>query len=57
MFMALLERNDGSFEDRERTLDQMKSLFFKTLYLWTVAFVSHLMIIYGAFLVLFAHSN
>lgn len=57
MIMVLLERNDRSFEDRERTLDKMKSLFFKTLYLWTVAYVSHLTIIYGAFLVLFAHSN
>jgi hypothetical protein len=47
------EMNDRSFEDRERTLEEIKSLFFYTLYLWTAAFVSPLVISYHDFLVLF----
>jgi hypothetical protein len=57
MFMVLLERNDRSFEDRERTLEEIKSLFSKTLYFWTVVYVSPLTISYSDFLVLFASSN
>ena len=33
------ERNDRIFEYRERTLEEIKALFFYTLYLWTTAFV------------------
>ena len=33
------KKNDINFEDRERTLEEIKSLFFKTLYLWTTAYV------------------
>jgi hypothetical protein len=47
------EMNDRSFEDRERTLKGIMSLFFNTLYLWIAAFVSHLVISYFDFLVLF----
>jgi hypothetical protein len=43
--------NDISFEDRERTLEDIKSLFFKTLYLWKTTYVS---ISYSDLLVLFA---
>jgi hypothetical protein len=32
--------NDRCFEDRERTLEEIKSLFFNTLYLWTISFIS-----------------
>jgi hypothetical protein len=47
--------NDKSFEDRERTLEEIKkSLFFNTLYIWTTTFVSHSMIIYHDFLFHFA---
>jgi hypothetical protein len=49
--------NDRSFEDNESTLEEIKSLFFNTLYLWTVAFVSHLMINYHDFLVIFTPTN
>jgi hypothetical protein len=51
--------NDRSFEDCERSLEEIKSLFFNTLYLWTTAFVSHLMIVisYHDFLVLFAPTS
>lgn len=27
-------------EDRQRTLEKIKSFFFKTLFLWAIAFVS-----------------
>jgi hypothetical protein len=47
--------NDISFEDCERTSEEIKSLFFNILYLWTTAFVSPLAISYNDFLVLFAH--
>jgi hypothetical protein len=33
------ERNDKSFEDQEKTLDDIQPLFFKTLHLWTAAFI------------------
>jgi hypothetical protein len=33
------ERSDGSFEDCEKILEEIKSLFFNSMYLWTVAFV------------------
>jgi len=44
--------NDRSFEDRERTLEDIfLSLFVKTLYMWAVAYMSHLIISYSDFLV------
>jgi hypothetical protein len=49
--------NDLSFENRERTLEEITSSFFKTLYLWTSAYVSPLSISYSDFLVLFAPSS
>jgi hypothetical protein len=48
--------NNRSFEDCERTLEEIKLLFFNTLYFSTVAFVSPLEINYNDFLVLFASS-
>jgi hypothetical protein len=48
--------NDRSFEGHEKTLEEIKSLFFYTLYLWTVAFVSPLVISYYNFLVFFFSS-
>jgi hypothetical protein len=49
--------NNRSIEDQERTLGEIKFLFFKTLYMWTTAYMSHLMISYSDFLVLFAPSS
>jgi hypothetical protein len=40
-----------------RAMEEIKSLFFKTLYLWTENYVSTLTISYIDFLVPFAHSN
>jgi hypothetical protein len=45
------------FEDRERTMAEIISLFFETLYLWTAAFVSPLSISFSDFLVRFALSS
>jgi hypothetical protein len=45
------------FEDCEKTLEEIKSFFFKTLYLWIVAYVSPLTISYSDFLILFTHSS
>jgi hypothetical protein len=38
-------------------LEEIKFLYFKTLYLWIAAYVSPVMISYSDFLVLFAHSS
>jgi hypothetical protein len=46
-----------NFEDRERTLEEITSLFFKTLYHWTSAYVSHLSISYSDFFILFTPSS
>jgi len=43
--------NDRNFENHERTLEEIKSVFFKILYLWTIAYVSPLTISYNDFLV------
>jgi hypothetical protein len=53
---SMEEMNDRSFEGHEKTLEEIKSLFFYTLYLWTVAFVSPLVISYYNFLVFFFSS-
>jgi hypothetical protein len=53
-FLVFMEENEyRSFEDRERILEEIKSLFFNTTYIWT-AFVSPLLINYHEFFVLFA---
>jgi hypothetical protein len=41
------EMNNRCFEDLERTLVELKSLFFNTSYLWTTAYVSPLVISYS----------
>jgi hypothetical protein len=41
--------NNRSFEDLERSLEDISSSFFHTLYLWTTAFVSPLTISYDDF--------
>jgi hypothetical protein len=44
------EKNDSSFDDRERTLEEFLSFFFNALYLWTMAFVSSLVLNFHDFL-------
>jgi hypothetical protein len=46
--------NNRSFEDRKRTLEKIKSLFFNILYLWTTVYVFPLVISYHDFLFFFA---
>jgi hypothetical protein len=51
------EMNDRRFKNYERTLDELMSLFFYTSYIWTIAFVSPLVISYYDFFILFSHSS
>jgi len=51
------EINNQSFEDWNKTLEEIKSLFFKTFYVLTVSYVSHLAISCSDFFVLFATSS
>jgi hypothetical protein len=40
----LREKNDRCFEDDERTLEELKALFFNNFYFWTAAYVFPLVI-------------
>jgi hypothetical protein len=51
------ERNNRYFEDLERSLNDILASFFHTLYLWIVAFVFHLSLSFGNFLLRFSLSN
>jgi hypothetical protein len=51
------ERNNRCFEDLKRTLDDILVLFFHTLYLSMVAFVSPLLLSFDDFLVRFSLSS
>jgi hypothetical protein len=51
------DMNDIYFEDRERSLGEILSLFYETLYLWMAAYVSSLSISYSAFLIRFTHAS
>ena len=51
------EIKDRSFEDCERTLEEIKFLFFNILYLLTTDFVSFFLISYLDFLVLCVPTN
>jgi hypothetical protein len=48
------EINNRCFEDLERSLEDILSSFFHILYIWTVAFVSPLLLSFGDFLVRFS---
>jgi hypothetical protein len=50
------ERNDRNFEDKERTFEEFRTLFFYSLYTWTAAFLAPLVITFLDFLVLFSFS-
>jgi hypothetical protein len=51
------EHNDISFENRERTLSELKSLLFSTLYIWIAAFLAPFVLSFHDFFVLFSPSN
>jgi hypothetical protein len=58
LFWTILrEKNNRSFEDLERSLEDILSFFFHTLYLWIAAFLSPLMISYDDFVVRFSLSS
>jgi hypothetical protein len=47
------DRNDRTFENQERTLEELKSFFFSSLFSWTAVFLGSLVISFNDFLVLF----
>jgi hypothetical protein len=47
----MVGKESRCFEDCERTLEELKSLFFNALYFWTIVYVSPLIINYHVFLV------
>jgi hypothetical protein len=47
------ERNDRSFKDRKRTLAELQSLLFNSLYIWTGAFLTPLSLAFMISLFLF----
>jgi hypothetical protein len=51
------ERNDRQFEDKERTIEELISFLFYSLYSWTNAFLAPLVISFNDFLVLFSSSS
>jgi hypothetical protein len=51
------EKNNRNFEDLERSLEDILSSFLQTLYLWTVAYLSLLLISYADFLARFSFSS
>ena len=50
------ERNATCFEDSERSLEELTAFFFYTLFTWTAAWLTPLVISYLDFLVLFSSS-
>jgi hypothetical protein len=51
------QKKKKKFKDREKTTGDIISMFFKTLYLWTAAYVSPLLISFNDFLFRFALSS
>jgi hypothetical protein len=51
---AWTKRNLRCFEDLEDSMEDILALFFHTMYLWTVAFLSLVSISYSDFLVRFS---
>jgi hypothetical protein len=51
------ERNDRHFEDKERTIEELISFFFHSLFSWTTVFLAPLVISLNDFLFLFSSSS
>jgi hypothetical protein len=51
------ERNNRPFADKERTIEELISFFFHSLYSWTAAFLASLVISFNDFFVLFSSSS
>jgi hypothetical protein len=50
------ERNDRQFEDKEKTIEELISFFFHSLYSRSAAFLAPLVFSFNDFLVLFSSS-
>jgi hypothetical protein len=51
------EHNDRQFEDKEKTIEELISFFYYSLYSWTAAFLAPLVISFNDFLVMFSSSS
>jgi hypothetical protein len=51
------ERNDRQFEDNERTIEELISFFFHSLYSWSAAYLAPLVFSFNDFLVMFSSSS
>jgi hypothetical protein len=51
------ERNDRTFEDKERSFEELKSFFFHSLYFWTFAYLAPVVLSFNDFLVHFSSSS
>ena len=56
-FLVHLAGKEQCFEDLERSFEDILSLCFHTLYLWTIAHLSPVSIIYDDFLARFSLSS
>jgi hypothetical protein len=50
------KQNDRNCEDKEMTIEELKAFFFYSLFSWTAAFLTRLVISFHDFLVLFSSS-
>jgi hypothetical protein len=50
------EGNDKNFKNQERTLEELRSFFFYSLFTWTIVFLAPLVISFKDFLVRFSSS-
>jgi hypothetical protein len=51
------ERKERQFEDKERTIEELISFFFHSLYSWSAVYLAPLMFSFNDFLVLFSSSS
>ena len=54
MWCVWRERNDRNFDNLERTLEEIKSFFFYSLFTWTFAYLALIVISFSNFLALFS---
>jgi hypothetical protein len=54
LIFSLYNCNDRCFEDSKKTLAELMSLFFSTLYSWTAAFLAPFVFSFHDYLVLYS---
>jgi hypothetical protein len=54
MWCLWREQNDRNFEDQERSIEELKSFFFHSLFSWTAAYLAPLVLSFNDFLVHFS---